>query len=906
MFIATIMDSLRSWFSSENLPSTLGYVLAIVCGIFLLTELYSIITQKNEPDLAMILLAGVLGGVIQGVTTDVLLSILTVLCWIMIYSLWTIRESPVWRELMLASLVSYLFVLVGRALQVAIEMRTAYYERMFPGYEIEFNWLGLGLSGQQWFGISWNLFIYVFFLLCIIFFGRRFFLVSRLTSPQIIYLLLFALSYVILFQLSGQTGLKTIFYSGATAETASQLEIRLLFASFGTYEIMIITNLILYLISGPLLHGIFGVRLLKTTTPFKLINKIENRINRLEANDIQKKFSNFKQSAITNTPDKKLLKELDTIKKKIPEDNKRLVKQLDKLYEKIADKKEHERVLKLVEEVKQKLNIKGRILVGKVKAPILNAFAFGAFFDKRIAFMSKDIRDFSDDDIKGIAGHELAHASRLHTLWLMFITMATFMITKAIQLPATPLDYIFAEQGLDFLWYYLYNLGILAVSYIFVRFLEGRADKLTMEAGYGKPLAKSLVRLDGFYQGIASEMGLSVYLLTDKEQTKAEKIRFLGDSGRNMYNNYVKPSVGENLVNLIASHPKTAYRVVALTEQEKLRPFKAAMLPFLLSIPYVRRKYVKELQSIRKNVSPVIDETFSDSYPKTGVKTYDTLTHLSYQYNYLKGKQVVAISKIDKKEFILGEIKNITTSNDITSPIKFDLKTESETKTITTSDYDLHEFAIGQKQVFKNGKIGTIQEITSEGKFEFKAKLFENGSEIIKEMKIPGIPVDYFEEVVGKNILLMQKGITRLARLDAIEFNDNSIANSKFVLSVGDQTKTIGGDKFIIGFKPFDVYLKKGKEEQQYPILESLTGKPISFQTKDDLDTLTKGYLKEVTKEAITLEILDEDKEIKTDRLEFLYSYEDSLILYYKPSLSFIERTLMRLQNRKRLAHIIS
>jgi len=822
MYLNAFMDVVTSWFSRDNLPALVGYAIAIFCGIFMLTELYSIITQKNEPDLFMMLLAGVIGGLIQGISRDALLAILAALCWLMIYSLWTIRQSPVWRELMLASLISYIVVLAGRFIMVFLEWHARTHFPYVTHPEQVPYW---GLTGQQWFGISWNIFIYVFIILCLIFFGRRFFLVSRLTSPQVIYLFLFALSYFILYRFAGAEGLNFSF-PGVPEEVGK----RVLFASFGTYEIMICVNIVLYIISGPLLHVIFGVK-------------------------------------------------------------------------KVKD----ERVLKIVEEVKTKLNIRGKVRVGKVKAPILNAFAYGAFFDKRIAFMSKEIENFSDDDIRGIAGHELAHSKRVHTLWLMVISAVTFAITKAIQLPATPLDYIFNPNvGLDFLWYYLYNIALLAFSYVFIRFLEGRADNLTMRAGYGSALAKSLIKLDGFYQGIASEMGLSVYLLTNKEQTPAEKVRFLGDAGRNMYRNYIQPSWSENFINLIASHPKSAYRVVALTEQEKLRPFKAAVLPFLLLLPGVRKQFVKELQDVRSKVAPVIDRTFNEQYPKDGIKNYDKLTHLSYQYNYLKGKAVIAISKTDKKTFFLGQVQNVALSTSITSPIILKLKTEGETKDIPVSDFDIFEMALEQKQVLKNGLIATIKEIgTKKNKFFYTAEVVTKNGPETKEFSVPGIPLSYFKYVEGKPVLFSQKGITRLAQLEAIQFADDYFRNSKLTVK-GKRSETFPGDDFIIAFKPFDVYLKKKYQKEQRSLIEYLKGKPAAFQTKDDLDTLVKGTVTEIKEDSVMLQTLEETIEIKIDRIEFLYLYEDTLALLYKSSLSFIERMLMRLQNRRKLTYIFS
>ncbi|RLI64692.1 MAG: hypothetical protein DRO63_07330, partial [Candidatus Gerdarchaeota archaeon] len=82
MYLNAFMDVLSGWFSRENLPALTGYAIAIFCGIFMLTELYSILTQKNEPDLFMMLLAGVIGGLIQGITRDALLAILAALCWL--------------------------------------------------------------------------------------------------------------------------------------------------------------------------------------------------------------------------------------------------------------------------------------------------------------------------------------------------------------------------------------------------------------------------------------------------------------------------------------------------------------------------------------------------------------------------------------------------------------------------------------------------------------------------------------------------------------------------------------------------------------------------------------------------------------------------------------------------------
>ncbi|MBD3192355.1 MAG: M48 family metalloprotease [Candidatus Heimdallarchaeota archaeon] len=815
MVFASIFSNWSIWFSAENYQKTIGFIIAIFCFLLLLTELYTVIRQKESPDMAIILSAGVLAGLVQGFTADVLLAILVLLCCLMVYSVWSIRQSPVWRELMIASLISYSVILVGRIIQVITELK---------------NWASIwGLTGQQWFGIAWNSFIYVFFIMCIIFFGRRFFLVSRLTSPQIIYLMLFAISYLILYQFKSNLN---FYYPGVKKALAD----RLLFASFGTYEIMIVANLLLYLVSGPFLQLIFGVK-----------------------------------------------------------------------------KVDDERIINLVEEVKQNLGITRNVKVGFVKAPIMNAFAFGAFFDKRIAFIANDLDEFSNDDIRGIAGHELAHAKNVDTFWLFLITTVTFGITKAIQFPATTLDYIFQpDVGLDFLWYYLYSLGLLVFSYFFVRILEGRADGLTMRAGYGTALAKGLIKLEGFYQGIASEMGLSVYLLTDKQQTKAERIRFLGDAGRSIYNTMIQPSKVDCFINLIASHPKSAFRVAALAEQKKLSPVKAAFLPILLLIPFVRKKYLKELHQIRNDVGSLVDETFEEIHGPESFSQYDELSHVSYQYNYLQGKEVVAISKLDDKDFSQGKVIALEVSKSVSYPVSLKLKTANGERDLPLNEFKIYEMAENQRQVFKDGRIGTITKLLLNGeKFEFLVA-FNQSSDTEKapdaeKKTIPGIPVDYLQSFEGKKILLHQNGITRLAQLHSFNLNstDISLGNKQFTIQVGEEQKTIQGQKFILDFKPFDIYMRQRRIEDQRSLIEWLPNKPVAIQSKDDLDTLLKGKVTAVTEDSLDITALDTVKTIKIDRIEFLYLFEDTCMLFYKPSLSFIERIIIFFQNRKKLAYII-
>ncbi|MHA1743749.1 MAG: hypothetical protein ACTSV6_05805, partial [Candidatus Heimdallarchaeota archaeon] len=240
------------------------------------------------------------------------------------------------------------------------------------------------------------------------------------------------------------------------------------------------------------------------------------------------------------------------------------------------------------------------------------------------------------------------------------------------------------------------------------------------------------------------------------------------------------------------------------------------------------------------------------------------------------------------------------------SPLTLTLETPEGPKELLLSDYNIFEMAVGQKQVLKNGLIVTIKEITTKkGKFAFTAELTSNNGLEIKDFSVPGIPLSYLKSVEGKAILFAQKGITRLAELTAIEFAEKNFGDSKLIVT-GKRSETFAGNEFIVAFKPFDVYIKKGHEKEQRSLIEYLKGKPVAFQTKEDLDTLAKGTVTDIKEDSLILQTLDEIMEIKLNRIEFLYLYEDTIALLYKPSLSFIERLLMRLQNRRKLTYIYS
>ena len=133
-----------------------------------------------------------------------------------------------------------------------------------------------------------------------------------------------------------------------------------------------------------------------------------------------------------------------------------------------------DRSLKIVKEVQEKIDTPVK-KVGIVKAPILNAFAYGPFFDQRFAFIVKDIDEYSDAELRGITAHEISHLKGKHTFWLLWIGFIDLSIRTILNIPLSSYDLWAGITNWRLFDYYIVNMLFFAI----VRIMEGNADKRT-------------------------------------------------------------------------------------------------------------------------------------------------------------------------------------------------------------------------------------------------------------------------------------------------------------------------------------------------------------------------------------------------------------------------------------------
>ena len=829
-----------------NVTVILGLVITVLGLFFLISEIRTKIKHGTTSENLMLASIAITFGLVLFFLEHWLLAIALSLFVLAIYQTYQLRHSPVWRELMIISLVTYFVFLVGTVGDKVWELVTKEKTEIFTGW-------------------AYNLMLYVFIILALIFFGKKFVLVSRLMSPQLLYLTLFALVYVVLYGVGrlvpgfdnltwNYLGIYDYSFSyffnftnsfslprdnntfGGlvkldTFMTNSRLVDRVIFLSLGPWELIIILSIILYLISGWLLTFLLGIKPTKD-----------------------------------------------------------------------------ERVLKIVDEVRVKLGIKRQIKVGFVEAPILNAMAYGPLFDQRVALIASDIKDFSDDDIRGIVAHELAHNKRAHIIWLQLLAWVEMIIKKAFLLPATTLDYAAVKVDIPFGWYFLISYGIIAVLYIFVRILEGDADLQTRKIGYGKELAQALYKLEGFYQGVAGDFGLNVQLLTGKEFTADEKLRFQGEAAIRLYKHIYKPGRWDMIANIFMSHPRTAYRIVAVVD-DRFSPVKGALLPFWFILPnFIRKKSLKRLSEKREEFSKLISDRFNEYHGKDGVKSFIEITRMDELISEIEGKNIVAYDRTFNN-VSEGKVTGITISNNICVPMLLNVNDGKEEKQILFSDYEIHEANIGETYILKNGKMGDLLSWKTSEKSNTPIFTFKSLEDPSKTFKKPytGKSKAYFENNVGKEIFVYKDGYDRKAILESIEFG-NQISKSKFTLKIfgkGDvKENNYKGNKIFFELPPALLRLLEDKIEQQTSLIETVIDKSVILFTKEELETGIACVLTKVDDEKIIYSIRKTTHEVERKKVDYIYVFSDTPKIIIKEHMSVFDRLIARLSNLKEMKYI--
>ncbi|MBN1802906.1 MAG: M48 family metalloprotease [Candidatus Lokiarchaeota archaeon] len=419
-----------------------------------------------------------------------------------------------------------------------------------------------------------------------------------------------------------------------------------------------------------------------------------------------------------------------------------------------------EDLLDLVEEVKIKLGIKGKIKIGFGKYPILNAMAYGSVFDKRIAIIAEDLEQIPQDELKGIVAHELGHTKGKHTLILTLITCGDLVFRMILGIPATYYDYTFGNPVMPMIVFIMLNVLIYAIIYIFVRILEGKADLKTKQAGYATHLVKALYNLESFYAS-GREIGLNTMLLCEEKITRDNKMLDYMETAEYLNRSLVKPSRTSLIANVLNSHPPTYFRIAAVLG-ENLKPAKEAFLPFICLKRSKQKKYAQLFESAREDFKGITNQKFKDLF---GV---DSFSHFSENLDRkeaykLQLKKDYLFKNIVTGEIILGRLEDVKFEDDVNESLSYivlDLKNK-EKILLNSVLYKKNLVEPDETYFFENNESLVLKEIKiDENKMSGNYVFIRDDSEVvlkpILKTKLPW-PDSLVKQLKGKNVFLRLK-----------------------------------------------------------------------------------------------------------------------------------------------------
>jgi Zn-dependent protease with chaperone function len=266
----------------------------------------------------------------------------------------------------------------------------------------------------------------------------------------------------------------------------------------------------------------------------------------------------------------------------------------------------------IVDRVKTKIGLRGVVKIGYGDYPIINAMAYGPFFDKRICVIAPANMAIPEDELEAIIAHELGHVKLHHPTKLLVISTADIAIRWPLGIPATYYDFAFGgkflipgtQYDVGILGFIVLNLAIFAFLYIFVRIMEANADFIVKRAGLGSQLAKALYTLESFY-AMGQQVGLNVMLLADEKIDEDHDMLQYIDAARALHKQLVAPPRSIAISTLLNSHPPTFLRIanMLLPEKDEFSAKSAAILP----AKFLRHKYSRSFATKVASVLPEFD-----------------------------------------------------------------------------------------------------------------------------------------------------------------------------------------------------------------------------------------------------------------------------------------------------------
>ncbi|MFX1499964.1 MAG: M56 family metallopeptidase [Promethearchaeota archaeon] len=451
-------------------------------------------------------------------------------------------------------------------------------------------------------------------------------------------------------------------------------------------------------------------------------------------------------------------------------------------------------ILKKVKKVKNDIGIKSNVKVGYGKYPILNAMAYGSFFDKRIAIIAEDINRIPSDELDGILAHELAHTKGNHTLILTFITTGDLIVRMILGIPATLYDYTFGNPKIPMIVFIILNFAIYILLFVFVRILEGKADLKVKQAGYANELAKALYNLESFY-ATGREIGFNTMLLCDEKITNDNQMLDYMNTAIYLNRSIIKPSRISLLGNFINSHPPSYLRIVAILGDE-VKPGKEAIVPFICLKRSKQQQYAKKFDEARQKFKTLANRKFKAKFDVKDISLLMENLRRKERYKYDLNKDFIFRNKITD-EIIIGKLNEIQFLDDISESEQFiitNLKTNQK-EILNSSLYAYFQIDLNESYFLtKNGQLTLIDIDLKKNNHKESSFIFlnEKNKKILKPILKTKLPnsLAFIKTLKEQDIFFKKKGELKISKCKDVLIA-KEIKNYELILTNNEITESL-------------------------------------------------------------------------------------------------------------------
>ncbi|MFO7796578.1 MAG: M48 family metalloprotease [Promethearchaeati archaeon] len=575
----------------------------------------------------------------------------------------------------------------------------------------------------------------------------------------------------------------------------------------------------------------------------------------------------------------------------------------------------NEKINSIVNEVKKNIGINSNVKIGLGKYPIVNAMAYGPFLDKRIAIIAEDLEKIPEDEIKGIIAHELAHTKANHTLILGFITIFDLIIRGIIGFPATYYDYTFGNPQIPFIFFLVINFGVYIFLYFFVRILEGFADRIAKNSGYGQELVKALYNLESFYAS-GREIGLNTMLLCEEKISRENKILDYMETAQYLNNSIIKPSKISLLGNFLNSHPPTYHRVIAILSDE-ISPYKETLLPLMHLRSKNQKKFAQQYNKTRKKFKEITNQKFKEMFNIEDISKFLSTLELREKHKHELFKNYLFKNLITGK-YIYGQVRDIKFENDINNFFYEIFNHETMIiENLNSSHYTKKEVNVGDHYIFSKKKLLKLKRIQfdedyNNGFYYFSDKYNLEIKKAIKKTKIP-FSVENLQNFVGNEVFFKKRGVLEIAHCTSLYEKEEKL--EEYVIKLknsfhdieGYETTALKLKELLIKPKNIQFEIKKNEQNKDdtRKILNWILKNQIRtyFYLKKPVNNLEIGYLqnifhnseqeKQMKKFPLFIEIrtiFNEFKKINLEIIEFVSFAFNTGIIQLKSEISLFSK----------------